>query len=185
MNDALAGEAVRKMLMALQGLKRNPAALGSVAHRAWGVEGDVDVIRFLVAPGAEHRTSILGAARGEGFRHEAEPVTTEGGVSTLHLTFANPKHGPEPAAVEIIEASSPGLAQVLGRLQERGVFGGPVPVASVEDLVLLAAAASDTRALVGLLRANAARMDAAYVKKEAETAGLFDRVKAAWAEAKK
>jgi hypothetical protein len=185
MNDDLAVQAVRKILMALQGLKRNPVALGALAHRAWGVKKDIDVIRFLVTAGAEHRQSILGAARGEGFQQAANPIGTDGPLTTIHLSFTTPKIGPDVAAVEILEAGTPILTKALSRGGERGVLNMPVPVASVEDLILLAAASGDQAAMVELLRSNAARMDAQYVKREAETAGLFDKVKAAWAEAKK
>jgi hypothetical protein len=38
---------------------------------------------------------------------------------------------------------------------------------------------------VELLRANAGRIDPAYLKKEAEAAGTFNQLKLAWQEARK
>jgi hypothetical protein len=43
---------------------------------------------------------------------------------------------------------------------------------------------TDPAALTELLRHNAGRIDGAYLKKEAEAAGTFDRIKSAWQAAK-
>jgi hypothetical protein len=54
-------------------------------------------------------------------------------------------------------------------------------VATCEDLILLGA---DRAVLVELLRHNAGRIDGAYLKREAEAAGIFNEVKLAWQQAK-
>jgi hypothetical protein len=60
-----------------------------------------------------------------------------------------------------------------------------LPRATVDDLILLGVASDDHAGVVELLRTNAGRIDAGYLKKEAEAAGTFDRLKSAWQEARK
>ena len=54
-------------------------------------------------------------------------------------------------------------------------------IATCEDLILLE---SDSATIVQLLRKNVTRIDGSYLKREAEAAGIFDKVKQAWQEAK-
>ena len=54
-------------------------------------------------------------------------------------------------------------------------------LATCEDLILLA---TERAVIVELLRGNAGRVDGAYLKLEAEKAGVFDQIKLAWQEAK-
>ena len=77
---------------------------------------------------------------------------------------------------------------MITRAQPGNVFAVQMRVAAPEDLIILRAgseAPGDRESVVELLRVSAARIDGAYLKKEAEAAFVFDQVKSAWQEAKK
>ena len=179
-------QALRKILMALQGTKRNPVVVGALAVQAWGAAQESAVLEMLIAPGEQHRQIIFSAARGEGFQTPDPSIRTQGGLTTLLLRYS--ESGGPPVTIEITEASTPYLAKVLSRASERAVLKMPVPTAAVEDVILLKASSTlphERGMLVELLKRNAAAMDAQYLKREAEGLGVFDKVKAAWQEAKK
>ena len=168
--------ALRKIVAGLQGLKRKPVAIGAIAYRTWGVAAVPQRIDLLIPAGEEHRAAILGAARGEGFRQR------EG----LKLDYTDTKIGGS-TTVDLVEASTPFLAKVHTRAQDAGVLEVQMHLAACEDLILMGCAsddAADRATIVELLRCTAGRMDAQYLKREAEAAGLFDKVKALWGQAK-
>src|SRR4029453_15748765 len=104
------------------------------------------------------------------------------GGRPLHIQYTDAKGG-GTAAVELIEAATPFLKQVLARAQFNNVLHVNVRVATCEDLILLRAGSTlpaDIDSVVELLRGTAGRIDAAYLKKEAEAAGPFDRLKPPW-----
>jgi hypothetical protein len=172
-------KALRRMLAALNGMGHQPALVGPIACSAWGCTSPRATVQLLTPTGESQRASILGAARGEGFQQSPD--------GPLRLTLADAKLN-ATARLELIEAGTPFLKQVLGRAQRRPVLGVDPAVASCEDLIVMGAASADpadTEDLINLLRVNAGRIDAAYVKREAETAGTFDALKRAWAEAKR
>jgi hypothetical protein len=165
---------LRRILAALQGLKHNAVLIGALGRQAWGCAAPASGVEILTPSGESHRPAIFSAARGEGLQQVPD--------QPLRLRLTDAKLGGS-ADVDLVEAATPFHKQVISRAQERGVFGLPVPVASCEDLILLCAA-TDRAAVVELLRRNAARIDAAYLKREAEAAGNFGAVKSAWQEAK-
>ena len=173
---AIPPEALRKTLSkivaALEGSGHKPVAIGAVARHAWGAKRAAEGLELLTPSGAAHREAILGAARGEGFHQDP--------VAGLRLTFTDAKLG-ATVSVDLTEAATPFHAQVIGRAQPGVVAQMNMKVATCEDLILLA---TEREAIVELLRANAGRIDGAYLKREAEAAGVFDKIKAAWAEAK-
>src|SRR5688572_10344795 len=169
-------KALRKITAALQGVGHPPVVIGDLARQAWGSKRDATSIKLLVPSGEAERGAILGAARGEGLQQEPGPAP-------LRLKYADAKLGGE-VGVDLLEASTPFLKQVIGRAQRGPVLQMTLPVASCDDVILLGVD-SDRDGVIELLRANAGRIDAAYLKKEAEAAGTFYRLKSAWQEARK
>jgi hypothetical protein len=165
---------LRKITAALQGVGHPPVVIGDLARAAWGSKRDPAAIQLLVPSGEANRDAILSAARGEGLQQEP------GGP--LRFKFVDAKLG-GAADVELVEAATPFQKQVIGRAQRAPVLAMTLPLASCDDTILLAI--DDRDAVIELLRTNAGRIDAGYLKKEAEAAGTFDRLKSAWQEARK
>lgn len=170
-------KSLRKITAALQGVGHPPVAIGDLAQQAWGSKRAPRGVQLLVPSGEAQRGAILSAARGEGMQQEPGP-------SPLSLKYTDAKLGGS-AAIDLVEASTPFQKQVIGRAQPAEVLQVYMPLASVDDVILLGVASDDREAVVELLRANAGRIDAGYLKKEAEAAGTFDRLKSAWQEARK
>ncbi len=173
---AIPSEALRKTLSkivaALEGSGHKPVAIGAIARQAWGAKRAPEGLELLTPSGAAHRDAILGAARGEGFRQDP--------ANALHLTYSDAKIG-ATVSVDLTEAATPFHAQVIGRAQQGVVVQMNMKVATCEDLILLS---TERETIVELLRSNAGRIDGAYLKREAEATGIFDRIKSAWQEAK-
>lgn len=171
-------KALRKIMAAVEGVGQKAVALGAIARRSWGAQREPQAVELMIQGDADARERVLSAARGEGLRQ-----TSPG--SPLSLSYTDAKLG-GPVPVELLAASTP-FHQRLGERAQRGMaLQVQMLVATCEDLILLSAAAPGGEAeVVELLRHNAGRIDAAYVKKEAEAQGIFDRVKSAWAEAKR
>jgi hypothetical protein len=177
MEAAVLRKALGKIVAALEGSGRKPVAIGAIAHQAWGVKTEPQGVELLIPAGPEHRDQILGAARGEGFKQEHD----------LHFSYTDPKTG-GTTTVDIVEASTPMLQKMHGRAQLAGVLEMSMALAGCEDLILARVASgnpADRAVVVELLKCTAGRMDAQYLKREAEAAGLFEKVKSAWQEAKK
>jgi len=172
--------ALSKITAALQGVGRKPVVIGELAHQAWGAKPEPKNIELLVPPGEEHRDAIRSAARGEGFQEAAT-------AGALRFRFSDAKFNATTEA-DIVEASSPFLKQVHGRAQPGVILDMQLPLATCEDLILLRAASehpADRASVVELLRCTAGRMDAQYLKEEAQKAGALEKLKVAWQEAKK
>ena len=171
--------ALRKISAAIEGLGHKSVAIGDMAHQVWGSKRPVGTVDLLVSSNESQRESLLGAARGEG-------LTNAPGGSPLGFRYTDRRLGGN-VGVELQEASTPFLKQVITRAQRGIALQSQMMVATVEDLILLRAGSADPdhrASVVELLRWNAGRLDAAYVKKEAEAAGIFDKLKSAWQEAK-
>lgn len=171
---------LRKIVAALQGVGHPPVAIGDLAQKTWGSKREPRGVHLLVPSGEAQRGAILSAARGEGIQQVP-------GAAPLSLTYADTKLGAS-TSIDLFEAATPFLKQVIGRAQPAEVLQVYMPTASVDDVILQGVAsgdAGDRAAVVELLRANAGRIDAAYLKKEAESAGTFDKLKSAWQEARK
>lgn len=175
----LVAKALRKIMAAVEGTKQKAVALGAIGRCAWGSGAAPGGVELLIGENAEAREQLLSAARGEGLQMVP-------GGSPLQLRYADAKIGGS-APVELREASTPLLRRVFERAQQGVSLRVPMLVATCEDLILISAASgtpADHDAIVDLLRHNAARIDGAYLKNEAQAAGSFDRVKTAWAAAK-
>ena len=174
----LVGKALRKIMAAVEGVGQKAVALGAIARKAWGAAREPQDVELMIQGGDEARERVLSAARGEGLRQNSP-------ASPLSLTYADAKLA-GAVAVELLAASTPFHQRLCARAQRGIALQVQMLVASCEDLILLSAAKPAGEAeVVELLRHNAGRIDAAYVKKEAEAQGIFDRVKSAWAEAKR
>jgi hypothetical protein len=172
-------KALRKILAAIQGTGFKAAAIGDIAHQAWGSPRAAERIELLISSTESQLEAILSAARGEGL--QAAP---QGGP--LHLQYTDAKAG-GTTAVDLILAATPFLQQVLSRAQPGDVLQVKVRVATCEDLILLRAGSTqpaDVDRIVELLRGSAGKIDGAYLKNEAQAAGVFDLLKAAWQQAK-
>jgi len=169
---AVMTKALRKFTAATGGLGYKAVAIGAAAYQAWGSKGEAPGIEVLVACNPAQRESLLSAVRGEGLQQSPD--------NPLHLRLSDAASG-STATLNIVEASTPFHAQVITRAQRAVILSVEMLVATCEDLILLGA----PRAIVvELLRHNAGRIDGAYLKKEAEAAGVFAEVKLAWQEAK-
>lgn len=177
MSNEVLLKALRKIVAALQGVGHPPVVIGDLARQAWGSKREPASILLLAPSGEAHRDAIRGAARGEGLQQESAS-------GPLKFKFTDPKLG-GTADIEVVEASTPFQKQVISRAQRDGVLEMTLPLATCDDVILLGIASGDQESVIELLRANAGRIDPAYLKREAETAGTFDRLKSAWQEARK
>ena len=114
----------------------------------------------------------MSAARGEGFR--------QSDVNPLHLVYTDAKLG-ESVNVNLMEPSTDFHSQVITRSKMGIILSVQMQLAMCEDLILLG---TDHAVMVELLKANAGRIDGEYLKREAEAAGIFDKIKLAWKEAR-
>jgi hypothetical protein len=165
-------KALRKVTAAAGGLGFKAVAIGAVAHQAWGVKREIPGLDVLISSNSGQRESFLSALRGEGLQQSPD--------GPLRLRYTDAKLG-ATVPVDLTEASTPFHSQVMTRAQWGDVLSVGMLVATCEDLILLGA---DRAVLVELLRNNMARIDGAYLKKEAEAAGVFNEVKLAWQQAK-
>jgi hypothetical protein len=170
--DEVMVKAIRKFTAAAGGVGLKGVAIGAVAHQAWGASAKPSGIDVLVSSGPEQRESLLSAARGEGLQQTPD--------QPLRLTYTDAKLGGS-ATVTLVESTTPFHAQVVARAQRAGILSVEMLLATCEDLIVLGA---DQAVLVELLRHNAGRIDGAYLKREAEAAGVFGQVKQAWQLAK-
>jgi hypothetical protein len=173
-------KALRKIVAALQGVGHPPVVIGDLAHHSWGVNRAPRSVELLIPSGEAHRETILSAARGEGLQQEPGPAA-------LRLKYTDAKLG-GAAVVDLVEAATPTQKDVIRRAQPRDVLQMHLPVATCEDLIISGVATgvpADREIVVELLKVNAARVDPAYLKRETEGAGTFDRLKSAWQEAKR
>ncbi|HXX94996.1 MAG TPA: hypothetical protein VEN81_15325 [Planctomycetota bacterium] len=165
-------KALRKITSAAGGLGLKAVAIGAMAHQAWGSKREVPGLEVLISSGPQERETLLGAARGEGFQQSPD--------GPLRLRYTDAKLAATVTA-DLTEATTPFHAQVIARAQRADVLSSQMLLATCEDLILLGA---DRAVLVELLRNNASRIDGAYLKREAEAAGVFGEVKLAWQQAK-
>ena len=165
-------KALRKVTSAAGGVGFKAVAIGAIAQQAWGAKREASGLDLLISSGPEQRESLLGAARGEGLQQTPD--------NPLHLRYTDAKLA-ATVTVNLTESSTPFHAQIIGRAQRMDILSVQMLVATCEDLILLGA---DRAVLVELLRHNAGRIDGAYLKREAEAAGVFNEVKLAWQQAK-
>jgi hypothetical protein len=172
-------KALRKILAAVEGMGHKAVAVGAMADQAWGSRRAARRVELLLASGESQREAILGAARGEGLRQAP-------GGTPLNLEYADPKLGGS-VPVDLMEAAGAFQRQIIARAQRAAVLQTPMLVATCEDLILLRAGSAlpaDRESVIELLKVAAARIDAPYLKREAEAAGTFGPLKAAWQEAR-
>lgn len=172
-------KALRKTVAAIEGVGHKPVAIGAIARQSWGAKREPQGVELLLPTGQEHRERILSAARGEGLQQAP-------GGSPLSLRYTDAKLGGS-AGVELVEAATQLHKRVLERAQRGPALQVQMLVATCEDLILLGAASplpADREGVVELLRRNAGRIDAPYLKREAEAGGIFDKLKSAWQQAK-
>jgi hypothetical protein len=177
----MVADALWKILEAIDGTGFSVAAIGEVGYQAWDPARQATKIELLVSSTASQRETLLAAAKAHGF----QPSPAGRPLSLRWIVDSEPGRA---APVELIEAANnPYLKQVLARAQPREVMQGQFPVVSCEDLVVMFAGSdkSDDRdSVIGLLQANISSIDAAYLRKEAQTAGVFEELKEAWSKAK-
>jgi hypothetical protein len=175
----MVADALWKILEAIDTTGFQVAAIGEVGYQAWDPSRQAHKIEILVSSTASQRETLLAAARAQGFQ-----PSPSGRPLSLRWVEAESNR---VAPVDIVEAATPFLKQVLSRAQPREVFQGHFPVVSCEDLVVMFAGSdrSDDRdSVITLLQANINSIDAAYLRKEAQTAGVFEQLKEAWAKVK-
>ena len=163
---------LRKITSAAGGLGFKAVAIGAIAQQSWGAKGEAAGVDVLISSGPQQREALLSAARGEGLQQSPD--------NPLRLQYTDAKLA-ATVTVNLTESSTPFHAQVIARAQRSAVLSVQMLVATCEDLILLGA---DPAVLVELLRHNAGRIDGAYLKSEAEKAGVLDKVKLAWQQAR-
>jgi hypothetical protein len=169
---AVMTKALRKLTAAAGGLGYKAVAIGAIGQQVRGSKREVPGLDVLVSSGPAQRESLLSAARGEGLQQAPD--------QPLQLRYGDAAAGTQ-VTLTLVESSTPFHAQVISRAEPSDVLSVQMLAATCEDLIVLGAPRS---VLVELLRANAARIDGAYLKREAEAAGIFAEVKLAWQEAK-
>jgi hypothetical protein len=172
-------KALRKVLAAIEGSGFKAVAIGESGYQSWGSKTAAQKVELLISSNEAQRETVLGAARGEGLQQ------APGGIP-LNLRFNDAKTG-GAANVDLVEANTPYLKQIMTRAQPGAVFNVQVKVATCEDLIILRAGSSvpgHPESVIELLRGTAGRIDGAYIKKEAEAAGVFTQLKTLWQQAK-
>ena len=175
----MVADALWKILEAIDTTGFQVAAIGEIGYLAWDPSRQPNKIEILVSSTASQRETLLAAARALGFQPSLNG-------RPLSLRWVEADSG-RVAPVDIVEAATPFLKQVLSRAQPREVFQGHFPVVTCEDLVVMFAGSerSDDRdSVITLLQANINSIDVAYLRKEAQTAGVFEQLKEAWAKVK-
>lgn len=170
----LFSEALKKLVAALKRVRYQAVAVGDAAHRALGSDRDVSALDFLTNTNEKQRLAIIAAAQKEGITAGEEK---EG---QIRLNYKG-------VPIRLVEAASPFQRQVLARSQPGVVLGVRSLVATPEDLILMRAASDSPghrESVVALMKVHAGKLDPDYLKAQAEAAGVFDKVKVLWKEAK-
>lgn len=178
-NEAVFVQALRKTVSAIEGSGFKAIVLGDAAHRAWGSPQPVRRIEVLVNFEGPQRQAVLFAVSGAGLR----PASDD---EPLHLVYGDEAAG-TLVPIHLVQAMTSFQKRLITRAQSVEVMHVQARVASCEDLILMRAASDHpghAESVVELFRAAANKIDAAYIKKEAEAAGTFDQVRAAWKQAK-
>ena len=173
--EEAASRALRRILAAVEGTGFKAVVVGDAGFRAWGSRRPVRHLELLVPFEGPQRQTVLSAARGEGLR----PAPDD---EALHLEYPDAATG-AVIPVDLIQAVSSSHKKILARAQQLEALGALVRAASVEDLILQRACSDrpgHAESVIELFRRHAERVDAAYLKQEADATGAFDRVKAAW-----
>jgi hypothetical protein len=177
--DDVLAQALERTLAAIHSCGFKAVGLGALAHRAWGSEKPMKRIEIMVGSTPSQRDTLLSALRQQGLQQlpDGRP---------LQLRFVNEELG-AAAPVDLSEASTPPLKQLLARAQTGIAFDQELEVASSEDLILQRISSDvpgDVDYAVELLRENLSLIDGAYLKKEAQSAGILDQLKEVWQKAK-
>lgn len=177
--DEVLAVALEKTLAAIKATGFKAAGIGAIAHLAWGSHKPAKRVELLVSSTPSQRDLILRALRAEGLQQVPDG-------RPLQHRYVDEERG-AAAPVDLSEASSPPLKQLLARSQTGIVYDLELLVASSEDLILQCIASDQSESVeyaVELLRDNLSLIDAVYLKKEANASGLLEALKAAWAQAK-
>jgi len=178
-NKEVLEKALGKMIAIIESSGFKAAAIGDIAHHAWGSKKEPQRIELLVSCTPSQRETILTAAKAEGF----QPAPNG---RPLHLRYPDVElNGTAP--IEMMETANPYLKQVLTRSQTGLVYDLEMQVASCDDLILMrvtSESASDRESILELMCGSLAYFDSAYLKREAEAAGIITELKAAWVQAK-
>jgi hypothetical protein len=163
-------EAMKKIVAALMECRYQAVAIGDAAYAAWGCARDVQGVDLLSSTGEKQRLAILAAGKKQGLLPAEAPP---GLLRMMHKT----------AAVRILEASHPLHKLILARAEPGVVLGVRSFLATAEDLILLRTgsdAPADRAGVLELLKLRAGKLDADYLKTQAEALGTFDKLRAAW-----
>lgn len=170
MSQAALAEALKKFLTVLQKVRYQAVVIGDAAFRAYGAAREPRVLELLMATNEKQRAAILIAAKAQGF------AALEAPPNWLRFKTGD-------AEIRILEATTPFHRTLMSRAMPEKVLGIWSLVATPEDLILHRVAselASDKESVIELFKLKADKLDPDYLKQQAETAGTFDRVKAAW-----
>lgn len=170
----LFSEAFNKLVAALKRVRQQAVAVGDAAHRALGSDRDVSALDFLTNTNQKQRQAIIAAAQKEGM------TPGEDKEGQIRLNYKG-------VPIRLVESASAFQRQVLARAVPGVVIGVRSLVATPEDLILMRAASDSPghrESVVALMKIHAGKLDPDYLKAQAEAAGIFDRIKALWREAK-
>lgn len=174
MDSSAVAEALTKLVAALKKVRVQAVAIGDGAARASGCARDVQGLELLSGTNEKQRLTILAAAKSEG-------------LTALDAPAGTSRFQHKAVPLRMIEASTPYLRQVLSRALPGVVAGVRSLVATPEDLVLLRAgsdAPADRERVIELFKTHGGKLDAEYLRIQAEAAKIFDNVKALWRESR-
>jgi hypothetical protein len=178
-NLAIVAQALRKTVSSIEASGFKAIVIGDAAHAAWGSPRPVRRIEVLVNFEGPQRQAVLRAVTNEGLR----PAPDD---EPLHLVFGDDAAG-TLVPIDLVQVVTSFHKRLIPRAQSMDVMHVKARVASCEDLILMRAASGepgDAESVVDLFRAGVNKVDAAYLKKEAEAVGIFEQVRAAWKKAK-
>jgi len=175
-------------LAALRKLGFSPVLVGGLGIQAWGRIRQTKDVDLLIPSGAPDREKCFLAAEAEGLlRDPVRPVLTVSGTTILRLAYTDPRFG-MTVQVDLLEADSGFLADVVRRSGSARLFGEEVRLPRCEDLIvmkLLAGRPVDRADAADLLRINATGLDRGLLEKTASDLGMAEELRAASDEARR
>ncbi len=158
----------------------HPAAvIGGVAIAARAHPRFTDDIDVVIAVSTEDRDRLLQVAVANGYGYDPKEAATfmEGGL----LRLWGPPGRERGIGVDLLFSDSPFMEKVLARATVLDAVGTSLPVATVEDLILLKLEANrpaDLEDVIAMKDAVGEKLDLRYLREQAEALGIAERVRA-------
>ncbi len=177
MNADVARDALRRLARLLAEWPHGAAIVGDVAISARvrpRLTDDVDVV---IAVPAGELPALLALARHHGFVEDDAPGAKELAAAGLLRLWSS--ESPMPYGIDLMFVDSDHLEQTVRRSTQVDVGVGSLPIATVEDLLLLKLEAHrphDIDDILAIKDAHGATLDLDYVRRVAARLDLGDRL---------